>query len=54
MKMAKRYRGKTLSKLPSKGRGVCPLCGRKRIKLLYSHKTETKNIIQVCKNCRNK
>ncbi len=54
MEMAKRYRGKTLSKLPSKGRGDCPLCNRKRIKLLYSHKTETKNIIQVCKNCRHK
>jgi transcription elongation factor Elf1 len=52
--MAKRYRGKTLRKLPSKGRGECPICGKTRIKLLYSHKTDTNQMIQVCKNCWNK
>ncbi len=52
--MAKRYRGKALSTLPSNGRGKCPLCGRTRIKLLYPHKTDTNQTIQVCKNCRSK
>ncbi|WP_205439606.1 hypothetical protein [Peribacillus alkalitolerans] len=52
--MAKRNRGKTLLNLPSRGRGVCPLCGKTGIKLLYPHKTETKQIIKVCKNCRDK
>lgn len=54
MKMAKKYRGKTLKKLPSNGRGECPLCKKTRIKLLYPHRTETNQLIQVCKNCRNK
>jgi hypothetical protein len=52
--MAKRNRGKSLSNLLSKGRGKCPLCGRTRIKLLYRHKTDTNQTIQVCKNCRDK
>lgn len=52
--MAKRNRGKTISYLPSNGRGTCPLCGRTRIKLLYPYKTETNQTMKVCKNCRNK
>jgi hypothetical protein len=54
MAMAKRNRGKALEKLPSRGRGDCPLCDRNRIKLLYIHKTEAKEIIKVCKNCRDR
>ncbi|MFL6517213.1 MAG: hypothetical protein ACJ8GL_03970, partial [Bacillus sp. (in: firmicutes)] len=54
MRMAKRNRGKTISYLPSNGRGTCPLCERTRIKLLYSHKTETNQTIKVCKYCRDK
>ncbi|SKA95874.1 hypothetical protein SAMN04244570_1721 [Sporosarcina newyorkensis] len=52
--MAKRNRGKTLKRLPSNSRGNCPLCGRKRIKLLYSSKTESAQTVTVCKNCRQK
>lgn len=54
MDMAKRNRGKTISYLPSNGRGTCPLCGKTRIKLLYPHRTATNQMIKVCKNCRNK
>jgi hypothetical protein len=54
MEMAKRNRGKTISYLPSNGRGTCPLCGKTRIKLLYPHVTEAKQTIKVCKFCRNK
>jgi hypothetical protein len=54
MELAKRNRGKTISYLPSNGRGTCPLCGKTRIKLLYSHKTVTNETIKVCKNCRKK
>ncbi|MGG1399178.1 hypothetical protein ABE288_15430 [Bacillus salipaludis] len=54
MKMAKRNRGKTISYLPSRGRGTCPLCGRTRIKLLYPHKTVENVTIKVCKMCRHK
>jgi hypothetical protein len=54
MEMAKRYRGKTLNKLLANGRGECPLCHRTGIKLLYPHRTDTNQLINVCKNCRNK
>ncbi|WP_168157260.1 hypothetical protein [Sporosarcina ureilytica] len=51
--MAKRNRGKSLKKLPARGRGNCPTCYRKRIKLLYPRHTEN-GTIDVCKNCREK
>ena len=52
--MAKRNRGKLLHRLPGRGRGTCPLCGKTGIKLLYVLKTETNETIKVCKNCREK
>lgn len=54
MVVAKSKRGKVLNRLPSNGRGDCPLCYRKRVKLLYTHKLESTQIVQVCKFCRNK
>jgi len=51
--MAKSNRGKLLHKLPSRGRGTCPLCGKTRIKLLYTHNGEN-GPVKVCKNCQNK
>lgn len=52
--MAKRNRGKALKKLQANGRGKCPICQRKRIKLLYEHRTEQNERLHVCKNCRHK
>lgn len=54
MEMAKRYRGKSLNNLPAHGRGKCPLCHKTGIKLLYPYRTATNQLINVCKNCRNK
>lgn len=54
MAVAKRNRGKVLNRLPSNGRGDCPLCDRKRVKLLYARKMESAKIVQVCKFCRDK
>ncbi|MDS9471195.1 hypothetical protein [Sporosarcina pasteurii] len=51
--MAKRNRGKSLIKLPARGRGNCPKCNRTRIKLLYPYQTEN-GTIDVCKKCREK
>jgi len=51
--MAKSNRGKTLKKLPSRGRGTCPLCGKTRIKLLYTHVGESGQL-KVCKQCNKK
>ena len=54
MEMAKRNRGKALYKLPGRGRGECPICHRKRIKLVYERRTENNERFNVCKNCRSK
>lgn len=54
MTVAKRNRGKVLNRLPSNGRGDCPLCSRKRVKLLYAHKSDSTKTVQVCKFCRDK
>ncbi|MGF1506022.1 MAG: hypothetical protein ACFB51_12960 [Anaerolineae bacterium] len=45
--MAKSHRGKVLRRLPSRGRGICPDCGRTGVKLLYSQ-----GDVKVCKHCR--
>lgn len=52
--MVKRKRGKALNKLPSRGRGECPICHRKRIKLIYEKRTDANEVLNVCKNCRKK
>ncbi|WP_210468901.1 hypothetical protein [Sporosarcina sp. 6E9] len=52
--MGKSNRGKALKRIPSKGRGECPICFRKRIKLLYEYEMETNETVKVCKNCRQK
>ncbi|WP_082361128.1 hypothetical protein [Bacillus sp. FJAT-28004] len=51
--MAKSKRGRTLWKLPSRGRGTCPTCSRTRIKLLYPRATKSGSSITVCKRCLN-
>jgi len=51
--LAKSNRGKSLKKLPSRGRGTCPLCGKTRIKLLYTYVGEDGQK-KVCKQCNKK
>lgn len=50
----KNHRGKTLWKLPSRGRGTCPVCNNKRIKLLYEIVSADGKKIKVCKRCQYK
>lgn len=50
----KAHRGKTLLKLPSHGRGTCPVCKATRIKVLYEIVTGDGNKLKVCKRCQNK
>lgn len=50
---SKAHRGKTLWKLPSHGRGTCPVCKTERIKVLYEI-VAGGNKIKVCKRCQNK
>lgn len=50
----KAHRGKTLWRLPSHGRGTCPVYKTARIKVLYEIVTGDGNKIAVCKRCQNK
>jgi len=52
--MGKQYRGKALWKLPSRGRGTCPICKAQRIKVLYDITLEDGSKIKVCKRCQHK
>jgi C4-type Zn-finger protein len=52
--MSKKYRGKGLINHPSRGRGTCPVCQTKRIKVLYDIITKDGNNLTVCKRCRYK
>ncbi len=51
--MSKNNRGAGLREIPGRGRGVCPVCGRTAIKLVYEVKKGEESL-KVCKNCRNK
>lgn len=48
--MAKQRRGKYIKMTPG-WRGTCPLCGRKRVKLVWTGKDATGNKINICKLC---
>jgi hypothetical protein len=54
LKMSKQNRGKALWKLPSRGRGTCPVCKTGRIKLLYELVLGDGKKVKVCKRCQNK
>lgn len=47
--MAKQKRGKVL-KLEKNWRGTCPVCGRKRVKLVWPE-TSARGARMVCKSC---
>ncbi|OLO27915.1 hypothetical protein BTR23_19080 [Alkalihalophilus pseudofirmus] len=52
--MATTTRGKVLRELEGRGRGTCPICNRRRIKLLYDLVNENGKTMKVCKVCRPK
>lgn len=52
--MSKNKRGKALWRLPSRGRGTCPVCKSTRIKLLYTGKDPAGGKLEVCKKCEGK
>ena len=49
--MAKPNRGKTIRELPSRGRGICPVCKREGVKVLYEQAAGDKKV-KVCKTCK--
>jgi hypothetical protein len=53
--MSKAHRGKGIRDLAFRGRGSCPVCSRKNIKVLYEQEVgegETKTKIRICKTCK--
>ncbi len=46
-------RGKGLWHIPGRARGTCPLCFRRRVKLIYSREVQGQPA-KVCKRCRNR
>ena len=49
--MAKPNRGKSLRDLFSHGRGECPVCKRKRVKILFEQDAGEKKV-KICKICK--
>jgi hypothetical protein len=49
--MAKPHRGKGIQDLPSHGRGECPVCKRKNVKILYEQEAGDKKV-KICKICK--
>jgi len=51
--MAKSNRGRSIWKIESRSRGVCPVCHATRVKLLYTKTKSDRTQIKVCKKCSN-
>ena len=49
--MSKAHRGKGLKGEPARGRGECPVCKRKSIKVLYELDAGGSKV-KVCKTCK--
>lgn len=50
--MPKKHRGKNIKNIG--WRGVCPLCKRRRVKLLWKVQNEEGNFVNICKMCNKK
>ncbi len=51
--MGKQRRGKVIKKVEG-WRGTCPVCGRPRVKLVWSKKTTEGKTLNICKLCSAK
>jgi len=49
--MAKPHRGKGIRELFAHGRGECPVCKRKGVKILYEQDAGDKKV-KICKTCK--
>ena len=49
--MSKAHRGKGLNGEAARGRGLCPVCKRESVKVLYELEAGGKKI-KVCKTCK--
>ena len=49
--MSKARRGKGIRELASRGRGECPVCNRRNVKILYDQEAGEKKV-KICKTCK--
>jgi ribosome-binding protein aMBF1 (putative translation factor) len=49
--MSKAHRGTGVRNEPNHGRGVCGLCGKSQIKVLYDHEVDGQKV-KICKFCK--
>jgi hypothetical protein len=49
--MSKAHRGKGLRETAARGRGVCPVCKRDSVKVLYEQEVEGQKV-KICKVCK--
>jgi RNA polymerase subunit RPABC4/transcription elongation factor Spt4 len=49
--MAKPHRGSSLRELFKQGRGECPVCKRKNVKILYEQEKDGQKF-KICKTCK--
>ena len=49
--MSKAHRGKGIRELVSRGRGECPVCERRNVKILYEQEAGGKKV-KICKTCK--
>ena len=49
--MSKAHRGKGIRELVAHGRGVCPVCKREGVKVIYEQEVEGQKT-KICKNCK--
>lgn len=51
--MSKAHRGKGIAELANGGRGVCPVCKRDGVKVLYEQEIDGAKV-KICKICKAK
>lgn len=51
--MSKNHRGKGLKNVPKRGRGICPICGRTAVKIVWEWKNKEGKTVNVCKLCKS-
>lgn len=49
--MSKAHRGKGLRETAAHGRGLCPICKREAVKVLYEQEVDGQKI-KICKTCK--
>ncbi len=49
--MSKAHRGKGLKEVVAHGRGVCPVCKREGVKVVYEQEVEGQKV-KICKTCK--